>query len=733
MRTHVGLLTAVIAAIGGITHAQPTTRPATSPVEQEPIGTNTANVTHSQATTEPATQSASAPGELGKVVVTADLDVQREQIAPSLGASTYTLTPDRIQNMPAGQNAPFDQVLLRAPGVVQDSFGQIHVRGEHANLTYRVNGVLLPQPVSEFGQELDTRLVDSLTLITGSLPAQYGFHTAGVVDVQTKSGDTLNHNELSLYGGSYDTFNPSLQLGGTSGKLDYFVTASHLHSNIGIENPTASHRPIHDYTNQERFFGYLSYRLDDTSRLSVLTNASYANFEVPNTPDIDPSFTLAGVPTFDSSNLNETQNEQEYYTVVSYQKTADKLSLQLSGFSRYGLIDFSPDSTGDLIFNGVASGVYNSFLTNGVQFDASYIANDHHTIRGGFIANYTEEQQNSSTGVFPLTPAGDQGSDTPFYISDHSNNYAWEAGVYLQDEWRLTDKLTLNYGARFDGFISNFDTESQLSPRVNVVWKATKATTFHAGYARYFVPPSIQNVDNTTIDKFAGTTNTPENFLADASKVERSHYFDLGVLQQITPTWNVGVDGFYKQAKNLVDLGQFGQALLLSPFNYKSAKVYGAELTTDYSFGGFSTYGNLSWVETAAHDIDSQQFLIGNDELAFISDHDIHLDHDSQFAASAGVAYQWKNDRVYADILYGSGLRTGFANTGQVAPHYPVNVGWEHIFRLKSTDKNALRFRVDVVNIFDQRYEIRDGGGIGVGAPQFGERLGIFAGITYEF
>ena len=137
------------------------------------------------------------------------------QIAPNIGASIYTQTPEQIQNIPGGENAPFQQVLLRAPGVVEDSFGQEHVRGEHANLTYRINGVLLPQPISQFSQELDTRLVDSVSLVTGSLPAQYGFHTAGIVDVQTKSGDTLNHNELSLYGGSFDTFNPSVQVGGT--------------------------------------------------------------------------------------------------------------------------------------------------------------------------------------------------------------------------------------------------------------------------------------------------------------------------------------------------------------------------------------------------------------------------------------------------------------------------------------------------------------------------------------
>ena len=112
---------------------------------------------------------------------------------------------------------------------------------------------------------------------------------------------------------------------------------------------------------------------------------------------------------------------------------------------------------------------------------------------------------------------------------------------------------------------------------------------------------------------------------------------------------------------------------------------------------------------------------------------DIKLDHEAEFSGSAGVAYQWKNDRVYADILFDSGLRSGFANTGQVAPHHPVNIGYEHIFHPTGPTGNVVKFRVDVVNVFDEKYELRDGSGIGVGAAQFGERLGVFAGITYEF
>ena len=267
----------VIAATG---HAAPTNE-QTAPVS--------ARWTADEASTAPSAAPAGGPSEtnssviLPPVTVTADLDRAHDQIAlQPRGCHLHDWPqPDPIPTQ--GENAPFSQVLLRAPGVVADSFGEVHVRGEHGDLTYRINGVLLPEGLNGFGQEINTRLINSVTLITGTLPAQFGFRTAGIVDVSTKNGSQLNGGEVSFYGGGYDTINPSGQFGGTSGKVDYFVTASYLHDDIGIENPTSSYYPIHDTTEQEKLFTYLSYQIDDSSRLSLLLNGSYADFQLPNT------------------------------------------------------------------------------------------------------------------------------------------------------------------------------------------------------------------------------------------------------------------------------------------------------------------------------------------------------------------------------------------------------------------------------------------------------------------
>src|SRR6516165_3092421 len=183
------------------------------------------------ASASPSPSAAASPGTATteEVVVTSqELDISREAIVPSLGATRYTVGPDRLDSQAQGENAPFNQTILRFPGVAQDSFAQLHVRGEHANLQYRIDDVLLPESIPGFGPELQTRLADNISLITGALPAQFGFRTTAVVDIHTKTGADFEQGESSLQVGSFDTFNPSFQYGTVTGKLSSYISLSYL-------------------------------------------------------------------------------------------------------------------------------------------------------------------------------------------------------------------------------------------------------------------------------------------------------------------------------------------------------------------------------------------------------------------------------------------------------------------------------------------------------------------------
>src|ERR1700736_796275 len=427
---------------------------------------------------------------LDAITVVGQLNEARDQIVPYLGATKYSIGQTQIQTQSQGPNAPFNQVILRAPGVAQDSFGQLHVRDEHANLQFRIDDVLIPEGISGFGQEIDTRLVKNVALITGSLPAQFGFRTTGIIDIHTKEGSDLNGGQFSVYGGSHKTIIPSFEVGGTEGNFNYFAVGSYNHNTLGIENPTSSHSAIHDETNQYKGFADFSYIIDDTSRISLLVSGTYADFQIPNKPGQMSTFALAGAgpENFDSRNLNENQHEQNEYVILAYQKSFDKVNLQLAAFSRYSGTLFTPDEKGDLIFNGVASRVDRSIFSNGIQFDASWAITDSNVLRGGFLFTSESANADTTTAVFPVDAIGNQASDVPFSIIDNHSRSGFIYGFYLQDEGKIFEALTINFGARVD-IVDEFTHENQLSPRINIVFQPGKSTTFHAGYSRYFTPP----------------------------------------------------------------------------------------------------------------------------------------------------------------------------------------------------------------------------------------------------
>ena len=277
-------------------------------------------------------------------------------------------------------------MLLQLPGVTQDSAasGELHVRNEHANLQYRINGIMLPDGVGAFGQILDTGIVGSLALLTGALPAQYGLRTAGVLDIQTKTDAFNNSGSVSVYGGSHGTITPSFEYGGTAGQTQYFASGRFLQNNLGIENPTPSNEAIHDRTSQEKGFLYLSTVLDPTSRLTFMSGVSNGTFQIPNNPGQTPNFTAFGVSNFNSALLNEHQNEFNQFNVVAYQKSVDDIDYQVSYFNRYSQLHFYPDPIGDLVFNGVSSDVYRQSFVNGIQEDTAWRVGFAHTLRFGF-------------------------------------------------------------------------------------------------------------------------------------------------------------------------------------------------------------------------------------------------------------------------------------------------------------------------------------------------------------
>jgi hypothetical protein len=194
---------------------------------------------------------------------------------------------------------------------------------------------------------------------------------------------------------------------------------------------------------------------------------------------------------------------------------------------------------------------------------------------------------------------------------------------------------------------------------------------------------------------------------------------------------DLGVDAYYKIATDLIDNGTFGQALVLSAFNYARAYNEGIEFHAKYNSGNFQAYANVAVAQQRASQVVSNQYLFDNTtpladlggltEFQYIQTHFIYTDHNQFVTASAGAAYtfcgrpatvaetftslSWCGTTLSADAIYGRDFRG-------------------------RSDPCSMTVRFDVVNLFDKVYESRDGSGIGVFAPQFGPRRGFFLGIS---
>jgi outer membrane receptor protein involved in Fe transport len=653
------------------------------------------------------------------------------ELLPKEGANVYALDRAAIEALPQGDQTPLEKVLLQTPGVSQDSAasGNLHIRNEHANVQYRVDGILLPEGVSGFSQLMETSFASSMSLVTGALPAQYGLRTSALVDIVSRAPPTTPGGSVTLYGGSHGTGQTAFDYGAKIGQWEVFAAGRLTMNSLGIENPTSSYEAIHDRTRQGRFFGYLSYAIDDATKLSFITGTSVANYQIPNNPGQPPQFEAFGVGAFDSGKLNENQVERSYYNVVALTHAGGDIDTQLSFFSRYSELHFVPDEVGDLVFNGVSSDIYRSSFVNGLQGDGAYRIDGGHTSRAGFTVSGEKTQTVNSSIIEPLDANGNP-IDAPFGVSDPNSKLGCLAGVYAQDEWKITDRLTLNSGLRFDQMWQFVD-KNQLSPRVSIVYKPVDETAFHIGYARYFTPPQQALAVPTNLALYNNTTQQPSVPLSSPVRPERANYIDAGVTRKLTKEFEVGVDAYFKRVRNLIDDGQFGQALVLTAFNYDRAYNAGVEFKSVYHSGDFRVYGNLAWGRQRATQVTSNQFLFDAAEFPYIATNYIYTDHAQTWTGSAGASYRWLGTRVSADLIYGSGLRSGFANTDHVAPYTQVNLGLSREFSTPWGKPVTLRF--DVVNLLDYPYVIRSGSGIGVFAPQYGPRRGLFAGLKQEF
>jgi outer membrane cobalamin receptor len=627
-----------------------------------------------------------------EIVVTGQrLDSARAKIEPSLGASTYTLSNDAIENRPGGETRNLGTILRQVPGVRADGQGRLVVRGAPGGVQFRLNNVILPDGVADFGENLSARLAARTELITGALPAQYGLAAGSVVNIITKNGLYQGGGgQAELYGGSHGTFEPAFEWATAKGATSLFVSGSYRRSNVGLAAPDGRSRPLHDGVSEVEGFGFLDHVIDDDTRVSLILGSSNERNDIPG-------LTVRGLPG--SADRHGEQRTGNHYAIASYQHSAGNLSLQesISGLLSNGRV--SPHEAPSITIDGVARSRDDRRATIGTQIEAAYTLSEAHTVRAGLIAS--ADRQHRDERLVTATSAS----------ATRANDRRLTASLFVEDEWTIAPSLTANLGLRGDR-VSGLGKPVHLGPRASLNWAAAKGINVHGGYARYFIAPP----------------------LGEARVGESDDYVDIGV-ERKSGDLTFGIDAYARASRNMLGERLWRPAPVGDSFAYRRGRSEGVELLATYADGPVTAWANVAFSRTRGRGISVGRELFTPEQLAFVDRQWVKSDLDQAITASGGASRRFGPLLLSAALTYGSGVRRTAAGGSPNGAHLPANItlNLAAVYRLKLIEDHPLDLRVDVLNAGDRRYAYGDGSGLAHGAPMWSSRRGIFVGIEQGF
>ncbi|RMH37055.1 MAG: TonB-dependent receptor [Nitrospirae bacterium] len=667
----------------------------------------------------------------------------RAPVAPirhKASSEIYTLNQQQIQGLPRGENVELHDVLLTLPSAVNGSLKQVHIRQDHDNLQIRIDGVPIPETVSStFTDVISPRAWQEARVLLGGLEAQYGNKTAAVVEITTKRGRHPPFGSVQLFGGSFDTINPSIEYGTRLGdRWRVYGLHSYTTTARGIDPPTLGHSSFHNDSQRNETLLRADYQAGLHNAIHWLFLQSIADFEIPTIPGRTPNPTVVGLirsgdPAFTpvaSQDIDERQEELNQYTQLVWQHDWDANRwFNLAAYARHTRATFFTDPLNVLAFTEELDEPFSAGsqdrlgISGGVRFDYTHRLNAHHLVKAGFQVDRTQAINKTRLFAFARDVSGDPTGPVLSRNAD-SRTIGWREEVWVQDQWTPTEALTINAGVRLD-YIQALTYDAQVSPRLGISYAVTPNHVLHAFYGRLFTPPNLEAVRFAQLNTI-GTTAEPENLTNTVVEPERAHYVQIGSSHAFGDILTLQLTAYYKNSKNLSDAGQFGTTPLLNFFAFQRGIQYGWDAAVHLTVHDqWTARGNVAWGRCKGKGLQSGHFLLEQKEIDDINSGDgVFCDHMQLLTSSAIVTYRvFPHTTITGQMLFGSGLRSaepGAKTNSGHSPSYTVyNLSLQHEW--KFDNQQTVRLGIDVLNLLDQRYFLNEGeGSIGLGVSHAG-------------
>ena len=648
--------------------------------------------------------------------------VTAEREAPP-GASASAVTREMLADLPGGETQP---------GFVADTFGfGLHVRGADGGLLYVIDGIpLMAAPLGQWGGTqgfIPTRLVQSLSIVTGGFPAEFGSGLGAVIDITTRHAVGGPSGEAQIAYGTYGTTNASFNYAQEIGKLSLFVGGNFETTDRGFDPPSVS--PIvHDKMTTGAGFTRLDYLVNDHDRVEFIASFDQSRFQIPIDPTLlplsqAPANAVRGPdaygnvpPPFVPYDANPVESERNVFAALSYRHAGAASTVQIAPFVRETYGNLACDPAGSLGATAdpgsTCSDVRRDVLHGGALANLTWLPGSGQTLKAGLLADFA--RSNVDYTAYFRDDASALGGPDPTqtqFGSDKSNVLL--GGVYLQDEIKR-GAWTVLPGARLDlenaSFVQSNEPSLFLlgpSARLGVTYAATKKVTLH-GFAGYlWQPPSTLDAPAAgryLLPEYAGQS------LAVDIKAEKDWSGELGISGQVLPRLTLGLTGWGRLATDQLDRVNVGTTNLVASYNFEKGRAAGIEAWCTAGVGEILTgFANLGLQMAQGQGISSEKFLFTPDEIADKSW--VMLDHVQTWTANLGFdLHDAKQDNHLSGLVnYGSGLRTGPDSNETVPSHITLDLSLRH--RLAPVMRTRPEVAFDVLNVFDEIYAYRIGTG----------------------
>ena len=576
-------------------------------------------------------------------------------------------------------------IAATTPGAAAAPSGELHIRGSHGQYTYYLDGAPLPESVSgSFSDLIDPKNIETLRVLTGGFPAQYGDNLAAVFDVTARAGEPGRPRGFAQQLDSgYSTYSTDLQTGGGTHGFQYFVSGLRSSTNRRLDPVTQT--PLHDSGRDSVLFGKFDYEAGAADRIILDTAHTDAFLQLPND---QPQEALG-------RDVSQRENGDFANLIWKHAQGPDALTLAL--YSHQSRLRYNGDPAHDLAGATAASvdGGTNANLPAsafedryanyiGLRADADRRVGGRHTIGYGFDINTVTGAEN-----FTLLNAVDNGDGKTTSVQTIQDDHALSGGdraAYLQDSW-TPGRVNINYGARYD--IHKTDTTtSQLSPRLNVTYALNGRDQVHIYYDRLFQPAPIEDIRKLDPN-------------AAPFKPERDNFYEVGYVHS-NGGITTSLSGYYKTEKDVIDENIIAGTQIREPFNVQKGYVRGLEFAVDGTLTRtLSFYANYarSWARSAG-DFTGGLTPVGAPPGYFYDD------HDQTHTASLGLSYRKGGHSVSLDGEYGSGFPYGMDDAGNVNIY---RVPAHFILNLEiGTQIGRGQFSVSALNLLNHGYVIKE-------------------------